>query len=60
MRVRDGQADYGWVSIGLHWLGAAVVLSMLFVGDSIHAPDAATRAASMPGSSASTAATSCS
>jgi cytochrome b561 len=30
---RDG--GYGWVSIALHWLGAAAILALLFAGDSI-------------------------
>lgn len=44
MRLRDGQADYGWISIGLHWIGAALVLAMLFVGDSTGASDSSVRA----------------
>ena len=35
MRWRDTPIGYGWVSIGLHWLTAALVLVMLFVGNSI-------------------------
>ncbi len=40
MRLRDGKADYGWISIGLHWIGVVLVWTMLFVGDSIGGPGA--------------------
>jgi cytochrome b561 len=33
----DGARSFGWVSILLHWSGAIVVISLLFVGNSIHA-----------------------
>lgn len=36
----DGPARYGWFSIGLHWLGAGLVLALLFIGGSIGAPGA--------------------
>lgn len=36
VRWRDGSNDFGWLSILLHWLSAAAVLSLLFIGDSIH------------------------
>src|SRR5882672_8511786 len=41
MRWLDGKNDFGWISILLHWIGAAAVLSLLFIGDSIHTPAAA-------------------
>jgi cytochrome b561 len=31
-RVSDTGEGYGWISIALHWLGAAVVLTMFVVG----------------------------
>lgn len=34
---QDGRRSFGWVSILLHWAGAAVILTLLFVGNSIHA-----------------------
>ena len=35
MRLRDTPTGYGWVSIILHWLAAAAIVALLFVGDSI-------------------------
>jgi cytochrome b561 len=35
MRFRDTPTGYGWVSIILHWLVAAAIVALLFVGDSI-------------------------
>lgn len=35
MRLHDTPTGYGWVSILLHWLLVAVILALLFVGDSI-------------------------
>jgi cytochrome b561 len=32
VRVRDTATGYGWISIALHWLTAATVLTMLTVG----------------------------
>jgi cytochrome b561 len=43
MRWFDGKTDFGWISIGLHWAGAAVVVSLLFIGNSIQAGDSAAR-----------------
>lgn len=43
MRWFDGKADFGWISIGLHWLGAAAVLSLLFIGNSIQVTDGPAR-----------------
>jgi cytochrome b561 len=37
IRWQDGPRSFGWVSILLHWLGAAVILTLLFAGNSIHA-----------------------
>jgi cytochrome b561 len=37
MRLQDTAAGYGWISIGLHWLGAAVVLALWFAGSRIPA-----------------------
>jgi cytochrome b561 len=44
-RVRwlDGWADFGWISILLHWTAAVVVVSLLFIGNSIETSDAADR-----------------
>jgi cytochrome b561 len=36
-RWQDGPRSFGWVSILLHWLGAAAIVALLFSGDSIHA-----------------------
>lgn len=41
MRLTDGKADFGWISIGLHWAGAGLVLTLLFVGNSIRTPQGA-------------------
>ena len=43
MRWLDGTADFGWMSILLHWAAAVVVVSLLFIGNSIEASDAADR-----------------
>src|SRR5712691_8634216 len=32
MRTADTSNGYGWISIALHWLAAAVVLAMLVIG----------------------------
>jgi cytochrome b561 len=32
VRVRDTTSGYGWISIALHWLAAAIVLTMWTVG----------------------------
>src|SRR5579872_934060 len=32
MRVSDTADGYGWISIALHWLAAAVVLTMFVIG----------------------------
>ena len=37
MRMLDTRTGYGWISIALHWLTAIVVLTLWFVGSSIHA-----------------------
>jgi cytochrome b561 len=34
---KDGPRSFGWVSILLHWLGAAAIITLLFAGNSIHA-----------------------
>lgn len=45
---RDGDTFYGWMSIGLHWLTAIVIIALWFIGKAItkSSPDAidATRA----------------
>src|SRR5262245_32849023 len=33
----DRRSGYGWISIALHWLAAAAILVLLFLGDSIGA-----------------------
>ncbi|MDB5456538.1 MAG: cytochrome b561 family protein [Caulobacter sp.] len=43
MRWLDGKADFGWISIILHWTAAAVVVSLLFIGNSIQAADGVAR-----------------
>jgi cytochrome b561 len=35
MRLHDTPTGYGWISIVLHWLAAAAIVALLFVGDSI-------------------------
>lgn len=35
MRLHDTPTGYGWVSIVLHWLVAAAIVALLFVGNSI-------------------------
>jgi cytochrome b561 len=42
-RWLDGTADFGWISILLHWTAAIVLVSLLFIGNSIEASDAADR-----------------
>lgn len=37
IRWQDGPRSFGWVSILLHWFGAAVIVTLLFAGDSINA-----------------------
>ena len=37
MRLRDSPTGYGWVSIGLHWAAAGLVVALWFVGESINA-----------------------
>jgi cytochrome b561 len=37
IRWQDGPRSFGWVSILLHWLGAAAIITLLFAGNSIHA-----------------------
>ena len=32
MRVQDTDSGYGWISIALHWLAAAIVLAMWTIG----------------------------
>src|SRR5262245_28808967 len=34
-RVHDAQQGYGWASIVLHWLAAAVIVTLWFIGNSI-------------------------
>jgi cytochrome b561 len=36
IRWQDGPRSFGWVSILLHWVGAGVILTLLFAGNSIH------------------------
>jgi len=36
MRTLDTRTGYGWISIALHWLTAIIVLTLWFVGSSIH------------------------
>jgi len=38
---KDGPAVYGWVSIGLHWFAAAVIIALWFVGKGIATADGA-------------------
>jgi cytochrome b561 len=38
-RWSDGKTDFGWISIGLHWSAAAVVMALLFIGNSIRNPE---------------------
>jgi cytochrome b561 len=40
MRTSDTRTGYGWISIALHWLTAIVVLTIWFIGSSIHADPA--------------------
>ena len=35
MRTRDTRTGYGWISIALHWLTAAAILTLFFIGSSI-------------------------
>jgi cytochrome b561 len=37
IRWKDGRRSFGWLSILLHWLSAAAILTLLFVGNSIQA-----------------------
>ena len=39
MRIRDTHNTYGWISIVLHWLAAAVIFILWFLGDSSGAMD---------------------
>jgi cytochrome b561 len=39
LQLADTRTGYGWISIGLHWLTAILVVVMLFVGNSIPGPD---------------------
>lgn len=43
MRWADGKSDFGWISIGLHWVGAAAIISLLFVGNSIQSAEGPAR-----------------
>jgi cytochrome b561 len=40
MRTSDTRTGYGWISIALHWITAIVVLTIWFIGSSIHADPA--------------------
>ncbi|HTU59336.1 MAG TPA: cytochrome b/b6 domain-containing protein, partial [Polyangiales bacterium] len=42
MRTRDTPTGYGWISIALHWLTAIAILTIWFIGSSIHADPATT------------------
>jgi cytochrome b561 len=42
MRTSDTRTGYGWISIALHWITAIVVLTIWFIGSSIHADPATT------------------
>jgi len=33
MRIKNSKDDFGWVSIGLHWMMAIALIAMYFVGD---------------------------
>jgi cytochrome b561 len=44
MRLRDDRRSYGWISIALHWSGAALVIAMLFIGNSIRDPSGGAQA----------------
>jgi cytochrome b561 len=37
MRTSDTRNGYGWISIALHWITAIIVLTIWFIGSSIHA-----------------------
>ena len=50
MKLTDSPSGYGWLSIGLHWLTAAIVVAMLVIGMMSQAADQA--AYPRPGSSA--------
>jgi cytochrome b561 len=42
MRTSDTRTGYGWISIALHWTTAILVLTIWFIGSSIHADPATT------------------
>jgi cytochrome b561 len=37
-RVSDAPSGYGWISIALHWLSAALIVALWFIGHSISQP----------------------
>lgn len=37
--AHDRSNSYGWISIVMHWVSAAIILSLWFIGDSINAAD---------------------
>ncbi len=41
MRLKDTETGYGWISILLHWLTAILIITLWFIGDSIHTGDTA-------------------
>jgi cytochrome b561 len=40
-RLTDGDRDYGWISIALHWLSAIVVIGLWVVGSAVRSAPAA-------------------
>ncbi|NHK26774.1 cytochrome b [Parvularcula flava] len=34
--LRDTKGSYGWISIALHWAGAASIIALYLLGDAIH------------------------
>jgi len=36
MRLKDTETGYGWISILLHWLTAILVVTLWFIGNSMH------------------------
>jgi len=44
MRTSDTRTGYGWISIALHWITAIIVLTIWFIGSSIHSDPATSEA----------------
>lgn len=46
MRLTNTRAAYGWIAIALHWISAAGVIALYFLGDNVEeAPDRAAKLA---------------